>query len=531
MKRFLFLLGVLVVAFAQLAYANNVQVSNITLTGQDVNNNFTYVQFDLSWENSWRTTSAPGNWDAVWVFVKYKAQDGLWKTAYLSTTATDHLVTSDGGVTPTFSVGTTSISGTPRGIGVFIYRSADGSGDINWQGVKLKWLYGDNGLGDDAAVEVKVFAIEMVYIPQGTFSVGDPSGSAGPANCFYTYGTGGAYTISSENAINVGTTSGYLYYDQDNTDAGDQTGPIPAEFPKGYQGFYIMKYEISQEQYVAFLNTLTRTQQNNHTETDISGTSITNVYVMTNTSSMLYRNGIRCDATLPSVGPVNFYLDYNGNGTGNEADDGQNIACNYLNWNDALAFADWAGLRPMTELEFEKAARGILPAISGEYAWGDTSLANAAYALGLEGQAGEWISTNYGVNKGNAAYSTTYNGGPLRCGIFADNTSNNGRVTAGASYYGVMELSGNLQERVVHVGSTTSRAFQGSHGDGELDASGYATNTDWSPGNGAGIEGWRGGDYSSGSSYLQTADRSVATETFGTTRLRWKGFRAVRTAP
>ncbi len=533
MKQFRFLLGVIVglLILIRAGSANNVQVANITLTGQDATNDFTYVQFDLSWENSWRTTSAPGNWDAVWVFVKYKAQDGLWKTAYLSTTASDHSVSVDNGVPATISVGTTTINGVSRGVGVFIYRSSDGSGSINWQDVRLKWLYGVNGLGDDAAVEVKVFAIEMVYIPQGTFAVGDPSGASGPTNCFYTYGTGGAYTISSEAAINVGATNGYLYYDQDNTDAGDQGGPIPAEFPKGYQAFYIMKYELSQEQYVAFLNTLTRDQQNNRTATDISGTSITNVYVMSNSSTMLYRNAIRCDATLPSVGPVNFYLDYNGNSTGNEGPDGQNIACNYLNWGDITAYADWAGLRPMTELEFEKAARGILPAVSGEYVWGDTSLANAAYTLSNEGEPLEWISANYGTNVGNAAYSTTYNSGPLRCGIFADNTNNNGRVTAGASYYGVMELSGNLEERVVHVGSTTSRAFQGTHGDGELDANGNATNADWAPGSGADIEGVRGGDYSNAKERMRLADRSAATETFGNPRQRWKGFRAVRTAP
>ena len=34
--------------------------------------------------------------------------------------------------------------------------------------------------------------------------------------------------------------------------------------------------------------------------------------------------------------------------------------------------------------------------------------------------------------------------GPLRVGIFAANSLNTGRITAGASYYGIMELSGNL---------------------------------------------------------------------------------------
>ena len=31
--------------------------------------------------------------------------------------------------------------------------------------------------------------------------------------------------------------------------SGDRTGPIPANFPKGYNAFFAMKYEITQEQF------------------------------------------------------------------------------------------------------------------------------------------------------------------------------------------------------------------------------------------------------------------------------------------
>ena len=31
----------------------------------------------------------------------------------------------------------------------------------------------------------------------------------------------------------------------------------------------------------------------------------------------------------------------------------------YISWPDLLAYADWAALRPITELEYEKAARGV----------------------------------------------------------------------------------------------------------------------------------------------------------------------------
>jgi hypothetical protein len=50
----------------------------------------------------------------------------------------------------------------------------------------------------------------------------------------------------------------------------------------------IMKYEISQYQYVEFLNSLNRVAQNNQVATDISGTSIADVFVMSATLTMAY---------------------------------------------------------------------------------------------------------------------------------------------------------------------------------------------------------------------------------------------------
>lgn len=40
-----------------------------------------------------------------------------------------------------------------------------------------------------------------------------------------------------------------------------------------------------------------------------------------------------------------------------------------------LAFADWAGLRPMPELEYAKAARGPQAPIGTEYPWNTDSKA------------------------------------------------------------------------------------------------------------------------------------------------------------
>ena len=53
----------------------------------------------------------------------------------------------------------------------------------------------------------------------------------------------------------------------------------------------------------------------------------------------------------------------------------------------------------------------------------------------------------------------------MRAGVFA--TPDSDRVAAGASYWEILELSGNVREQVVSVGHVRGRAFAGTHGTGE----------------------------------------------------------------
>ena len=83
MKRSFFVL--LIFAMVVAGYSNNIQLQNASLTGQVVANKSVQVEFDISWENSWRTpTAVPLNWDAAWVFVKYRLGGGEWHHAKLS---------------------------------------------------------------------------------------------------------------------------------------------------------------------------------------------------------------------------------------------------------------------------------------------------------------------------------------------------------------------------------------------------------------------------------------------------------------
>ena len=518
-------------------YANNITISNLSLTGKNTsagtNNpaNYMLVQFDINWENSWRTSSAPNNWDAAWVFVKYRISvanggDVLWKHASLN--ATGHTAPAGstidiGLLDPTTAFNTSS----NPGLGGFIYRNADGTGNFSKTGVQFRWNYGINGVLDASVLEIQVHAIEMVYVPQGGFELG--SGGT-ETSTFYKYPTTtNTYVVSSEAAITVGTVANNLYYPL-TVNGGDQSGPIPAAFPKGYDAFYCMKYETSQQGYVDFLNTLTRDQQASRTGTTLTSgtTSVINRYVMSNLSTIQFRNGIRCDSIIHISDPINFYCDFNGNGIGGESDDGKNIACNYLSWTDLAAYFDWSGLRPMTELEFEKACRGTLVAVPNEYAWGSADISSLAYSLGNSGVNNEDIASNYNTTLGNANYGSTTGSlpGPFRVGIFAGNTGNTGRTTAGSTYYGIMEMSGNLLERIVTVGHATGRTFSNTHGNGILDITGNADVTSWCPTTASGT-GFRGGRWGSGVGFTRVSDRSWAALA-STTRTLDAGGRGVR---
>ena len=242
-------------AMALPAQAINLMVENTTFTDRNTTDHYGKIRFDISWDNSWRVSEAPANWDAAWVFAKWKHKSGTeWSHCTLSITDDEHTA-------PAGSQIEASFTKDNNGKGVFIYRNSNGKGSNDWNSVELRWNYGIDGTADDAVVDVNVFAIEMVYVPQGSFFLGDGASiyafyddaerSTTPAHI-----TDGSVSVNAESYLDGGPIS---------VD-GDDGLPGNAAYPTGYKAFYCMKYEISQGQYADFLNTLSSMQNKNRFE-------------------------------------------------------------------------------------------------------------------------------------------------------------------------------------------------------------------------------------------------------------------------
>jgi formylglycine-generating enzyme required for sulfatase activity len=381
--------------------------------------------------------------------------------------------------------------------------------------MQLRWNYGSNGIADGQAVDINVFAVEMVLVPGGSFQVGDGTTTSVQGQ-FRNGSTNTPLTIISEAALTLGgsangnlannNSSGMITADDFNNTTSQL---LPAAFPKGFNAFYCMKYEISQQQWIDFFNVLDNTQKTNR---DLTGGTYNATGkasdAVTNRNNISWSSG---DATL------------NGGTFGN-------VACNFLSWMDGAAFADWASLRPMTELEFEKACRGTLTPVVDEFAWGTASITGAT-GISNSGANNE-VASNAGANA--VFFNNASVQGPLRVGSFA--TASSTREQAGASYYGIMELSGNLWERTVSVGNAIGRNFTAPiHGNGLLTSDGFCDISTW-PGfvtdkvSDATGAGFRGGLWMETYFDLRVSSRRFAS-LFNSARNNRSGFRAVRSVP
>lgn len=460
-------------------FAVNTQANNLKITGTSVDTSAGTVTFNIQWDNSWRTNIAPANYDAVWVFLKYQdCADKLWKHANLSVTSSDHSTASP-----------LKINAVTDGKGVFVYRSAIGGGNISSTSVTLKM---NVAAANYENYNFKVFGVEMVNIPQGSFWIGDTTNAGFGISPTYNY------QVTAENS-NITTSS---------LGTGNSA---PSTFPKGFKSFYSMKYEITQEQYVEFLNTLTYGQQARRSVANPDSATGTFAFADAN------RNGIKIkvpgsNASTPAVYGCDLTA-----GDFDDLNDGQNIAMGYQSWSDFTAYLDWSALRPMSELEFEKITRGPLASVAGEYAWGTTSLTyvvpSGILNSGLANEGYNSVTNGRANYEQLSGYATISLGGATEVGFTA--TGSSGRTSASAAYYGAMEMSGNTYEFAVTT-KATGNTYTGLAGDGELSTTtatdGDANQASWPDNTGVYL---RGGDFigaanynGNNSSFLRISDRA-----------------------
>ncbi|MDP6631000.1 MAG: hypothetical protein QGH29_08495 [Kiritimatiellia bacterium] len=266
-------------------------------------------------------------------------------------------------------------------------------------------------------------------------------------------------------------------------------------YPTGYGAFYVMKYNVSQGQCVAYLNTLPPDLAAKHAFVSGDGgvpTSwFTTAKVVVKKVKVDPGNGrkpyiveeydghtITSSADRPeSEGPVGFGEDdANEFGGGDEAGLPTykarlpNAPCGYSGKADAQSFMQWAGLRPMTTMESTKVGRGPLDPR------------------------------------------------PKQAGKHEPTAADLARRKAGANYWG-----GKMKNPVV-IGLThpSTRYFQGSHGDGTVPAG--------NPGSVIERAGWQGTD--STFENVPVDWPKIHREEFGPSpRLPFKYMGGVRTAP
>ncbi|MCS7084931.1 MAG: hypothetical protein RMM53_07915, partial [Bacteroidia bacterium] len=514
-----------------LTWANGVNVTKVKRLPAP---NRDLIAFELSWQNSWNVLGPPANHDAVWVFIKFRpcTTGAKWSHALLQTTGntppyengTQHTLHADLTLATPIRITDRFGNGSGHNTGAMIRRKNVGTGHIVNRPCTLKVVGASAPASWSNSVDydIRVIAIEMVQIKAGSYKLGDatsvysfqsgiydpcsasvscvstvsPFGPV-PCPCTNCYCEDACYnyvnpsdchlfpppppaplTVSSETATLPGV------YEKDYY-GGPYT--IPASFPKGVNEFYVMKYEISQGQYADFLNTIdlnTNPGPVNCWQTVWPWGSTTCPCTNCNCSQQNWPYAPVDPTTCQLVNPINNRY-YSGSGSryGMTYTSGKyvplepNRACNFLSYEDLLSYLDWAALRPMTELEYEKICRGPLNAVPGEYPWGTaTNLVEAVNITSPENGAevctDVYANLHYQGSNPNVIVGSTPSQGPLGVGIFARDTTQK-RISTGAAYYGVMEMGGNVRETVISFRGDCNpnnvSCYTGIWGDGVLD--------------------------------------------------------------
>lgn len=420
------------------------------------------VFVQVSWENHWKTDI---NNDAAWVFIKERRN------------ATDYAHIKIKSVE--CAAQTTNCIVATNGAGFILEPNLNSIGNINLQ-ARVTF---DLPKGESLPVSSLVsYAIEMVRIPAGEFELGD---TASLGTFYRGNDINQTYTVT-DMPISIGSRGDKLNSKRVRLRQDGISYPflwdnphetLPYTYPTGYMPFYIMKYELNQGDYVDFLNTLPRAD---------ARTKLPTSYMLSRT------------------GRYGFNIHESRTGFFTRS---PNIPIGWVSWMDILAYLDWSGMRPMTELEYEKAARGSRKPVPKGFPWGT---ATAETISGSVSNTGIEILRQGGNANFNGAVGAVVSQGINEETIrqqFLDN-----RSTSGVSYYYVFELAGSLEEPVITLGTRLGRAYTAEHGDGTIESAqhnvdswGYHENIY------SGSRGFRGGSFLSNDTQITISYRGKAT--------------------
>ena len=335
--------------------------------------------------------------------------------------------------------------------GVFINHTANSA---YWTaGATVTWNFAADGILS-TPVLVKIFVLSMVRVPAGSF----------------VYNAGGIGVSAYNN------TGGYTQLSV--TSVTQRPSGTTVDWPNGYNSFYIGRYEITQGQYADFLNT-----------------------VQSVTAAALFYDGVAAGHNMTFT-PGNAY------GARYAAVD-PNAAKNYLSVSDAWSYMSWAGLRPPTEMEWEKAGRDLSPD-SRVYPWGSTVPDAVTYTPPNEG--GTCIRRYANYNNMTGCQKV------LDAGRYMSGDVARTAAETGASPWGVADLSGNVWEFALNCSYLSVPA----NGNGTV-----SWPSNW-PVPGVTTYGVRGSGYvESNVNYIRISDRTAASWT-NTTRDSTIGGRVCR---
>jgi len=274
---------VVVAMVVGVAYARDVTVSNVSISNVNPTAGTCTINYTLT-----RTQPAIDANQPIWVFVKYRLSTDTDFTGWQDTD--DHDATNDD------SDGRfTGNNGSQNAVSNTVNKYLNGDVGIVTSGgsKQIMWMWGSGGtnLNSTDQVRVRVYAVEMVLVPDG-----------------------GAMTFGTDtDAVNEITSGTY--------------NPASA--------YYLMKYPCTAEMYAAFLNCCVNRHDND---------ADNHLYFYT--SQMTDGDSDdRLDMTSGSIGTTDAVF---------TANSGQkDYAMTYVGWWNAYDWCKWAGLRMPTEEEFE----------------------------------------------------------------------------------------------------------------------------------------------------------------------------------